>query len=287
MRTVLAATAGALTALGFYMIVLGWRGTPIPRLPRPRRRPRGPRGSVARTGWARWRWPVAVGTGALVWAVSGWPVTGVIVTATVIGLPVLLTSGSLAAARIDRVEAIEEWTRRLADVLLTGVGLEQAIATSARTAPARIRGEVGALVARLTARWSTEDALRAFADDLDDAAGDLITASLLLASRRRGPGLARVLGSVADAIAEDVAARRRIEAERARPRATARAVTFITLAVVVAGALNGNYLAPYAEPLGQVVLAVVAAGFFGCLAWMKALTLARPDPRFLSPAVSR
>ena len=41
-----------------------------------------------------------------------------------------------AAAAIDRVEAVEEWTRRLSDVLVVGVGLEQAIAATVRTCPA-------------------------------------------------------------------------------------------------------------------------------------------------------
>ena len=54
--------------------------------------------------------------------------------------------------------------------------------------------------------------------------------------------------------------RRKVEAERAKPRATARAVTLITLGVVLVGALNGTYLAPYGTPLGQLVLAVITPG---------------------------
>ena len=95
--------------------------------------------------------------------------------------------------------------------------------------------EVSALAARLAARWPTETALRAFADDLDDATGDLVVATLILGARRRGPGLARVLTAVADSVAEEVAMRRKVEAERAKPRTTARAVTLITLGVVAVG----------------------------------------------------
>lgn len=67
------------------------------------------------------------------WAVTQWPVAALIVVAAVIGLPYLLGSAKVAARAIDRVEAIEEWTRRLADVLATGVGLEQGILASATT----------------------------------------------------------------------------------------------------------------------------------------------------------
>jgi tight adherence protein B len=74
-------------------------------------------------------------------------------------------------------------------------------------------------VSRLRARWSTEDALRAFADDLDDATGDVVAANLILGARRRGAGLASVLDALAESVAADVRARRR---DRGRPGQTAR-----------------------------------------------------------------
>ncbi len=125
-----------------------------------------------------------------------------------------------------------EWTRNLAGVLTVGVGLEQALVATLRSAPQPIRPEVSRLVARLRARWTTEDALQEFADELDDATGDLVAAYLILGARRRGTGLASVLQGLAESVADDVAARRQIEADRAKPRATARNVTLITLAVL-------------------------------------------------------
>ena len=68
-----------------------------------------------------------------------------------------------------------------------------------------------------------------FADDLDDATGDLVAANLILGARRRGAGLASVLEGLAESVAADVRARREIEADRAKPRATARWVTLITV----------------------------------------------------------
>ena len=95
-------------------------------------------------------------------------------------------------------------------------------------------------MARLRARWYTEEAIRAFADDLDDATGDLIAANLILAARRRGPGLATVLEGLAESVADDVRDRRQIEADRAKPRTTARWVTIITVVVLVVLALSGT-----------------------------------------------
>ena len=127
---------------------------------------------------------------------------------------------------------MEEWTRSLSGVLTVGVGLEQALVATLRSTPDPIRPEVTRLVARLRARWATEDALRAFADELDDATGDLIAANLILGARRRGAGLASVLEGLAESVAADVRARREVEADRAKPRATARWVTIITVGVL-------------------------------------------------------
>ena len=285
MRPFVAALAGGCLIGGVLLVVAGI--VPIASSPSPRRFPFPRRQHRVRqqlhwSGWGRWRWAATVAAGLGGWAVTGWPVAGLITAATVAGLPVLLSTSRVAARSIDRVEAMEAWTRRLADVLVIGVGLEQAIAATVRACPAPIQPEVSALAARLSANWPTEAALRGFADDLDDATGDLVAAALILAARRRGPGLARVLGALADSVAEDVAVRRKVEAERAKPRTTARAVTVITLGVVAVGALNGAYLRPYATLLGQLVLACIAVGFIACLAWMRALTLTAAAPRFLN-----
>lgn len=277
MNTIAAAAAGALLLGGMALVVAGAVKVEAPERPRARRRR-----PVVGHGWPTWRWVVATALGALGWAATSWPVAGLVTGAAVIGLPYLLGSAKVASRAILRVEAIEEWTRRLADVLTTGAGLEQSLFTSASTCPPPLRREVDALVARLSARWPTEKALRAFADDLDDAAGDFVVASLLLASRRRGPGLASVLTAAAGSVADDVAARRKIEAERARPRSTARLVTLITLGVAAALMLNGTYLAPYGDALGQLVLLAIAGAFSGCLLWVRALTLPRREPRFLA-----
>jgi len=290
MNALIAAVSGALIVGGILLAVAAL--TPTTATPRPgvlarlRARARGARRPDA-TWWARYRLLVAATGGLVAWAVTGWPVVGAIAAVTVIGLPALLGTAKVEQGRIARIQAVEEWTRRLADVLVVGVGLEQAIAATVRTCPDAIAGEVGALHARLSARWPTETALRAFADDLGDATGDLIAAALVLASRRRGPGLARVLSAVADSVAEDVAMRRKVEAERAKPRTTARALTLLTLGVVLVGSFNTTYLTPYATPLGQLALAAIAAGFVGALVWMRALTLTPAEPRFLSAPAPR
>lgn len=276
--TVLGVLAGAAVGLGLLLVVVG--ATRVPASPS-----RG--GEHVRAGRAltslRGRRAVAAGVAAVVVsALTRWPALGLVAALVVWGVPVLFSAQRRATAAIDQVEAVEEWVRRLADVLVVGIGLGQAIVSTARTAPDDIADEVATLAARISARWEVEEALRSFASDIADPAGDLAVAALVLAQRRKGPGLAAALVAVADALADEVAMRRRVEADRAKPRATARAVTVITLLVVTAGLLTGGYLAPYATPLGQLVMVGVTAMFAAALAWMNAMASVRPGHRFLS-----
>jgi Flp pilus assembly protein TadB len=200
----------------------------------------------------------------------------------VVGVPALLRS-SASSIDVARLTAIEQWTRGMSGVLTVGSGIEHAIAASVGSTPPAIAPMVGTLAARLNARWPTEVALRAFADDLDDATGDLVAATLILGAHRRGPGLAAVLDDLAATVAEEVRIRRGIEADRAKPRTTARWVTGLTLGVLGLLALNEQYIAPYKTPLGQIALAAFLALYVGCLMWLRAMTRGTPTPRFLPP----
>ena len=224
---------------------------------------------------------LAVAGGTFAFLFTGLALLVLAVPVAVLGLPWLL-SPPASAADVDRLEALEEWTRNLAGVLAVGVSLEQAIAASLRATPDPIRPQVQTLVARLATRWQTDAALRAFANDLNDATGDLVAASLILSAKRRGAGLVSVLDGLAGSVAEDVRTRRAIEADRAKPRATARAVTFITLGVLALLALNRTYIAPYTSPLGQALLAVLLGAYVAALLWMRQMTSGKPAPRFLT-----
>ena len=68
----------------------------------------------------------------------------------------------------------------------------------------------------------SEAALRAFAADIGDPAGDRIAAALIIATGRRGGAVREVLNSLAVMLARDVAARREIEADRAQHRTTVK-----------------------------------------------------------------
>jgi Flp pilus assembly protein TadB len=275
-----AALCGGLIAGGIAKLISELRGVQIPDEPR-RHRIRLPHLS-RRT---RLLLITGITVGLVAWLVTGWPLALVIAPAAIVGLPYLLSAPD-AKDRIEVLEALEEWTRSLSGVLTVGLGLEQALITTSRSTPAPIAGEVGLLVARLRARWATEAAIRAFANDLDDATGDLVAGNLILAARRRGAGLAKVLDGLAESVAADVRARRQVEADRAKPRATARWVTIISATVLVVLGLTGSYIEPYGSPLGQGILAVLLTAYVATLLWMRRMAEGRRLPRIIGPPAS-
>jgi Flp pilus assembly protein TadB len=276
-----AALLAVLVGAGVWLVVAGLTPTPErparPKGMNPLRRAWAARGTTAFT--------IAAGLlgGVLAAAVTGWAIAVPLGPLAALGVPHLLTRrGAVSVARLD---AMAEWTRTLAGVLTVGVGLEQAVFATLRSCPEAIRPEVEHLAARLRARWDTEAALHAFADDLDDATGDLIASALILGARSRGGGLGAILHGLADSVAEEVKVRRQVEADRAKPRTTARAVTLITLGMLGVLAVSSDYMAPYATPIGQVLLGLLLAAFTGALLWMRKVAAGTTMPRFLGAAV--
>lgn len=274
----LAAFAGALIAGGVVLGVIGLRRVPpAPARPQRSRRP----GRWSRISpLMRWAALAAFIAGWFIALGTGWFLAIPVLPIAVLALPALLMVSGEAKV-IARLEAMAEWTRGLAGVLTAGRALEGALEASLRSVPEPIRPEVTRLVARLRARWPTDAALRAFADDLDDATGDLVCAALMVGANHRGEGLAAVLAGLADSVGEDVRARRQVEADRSKPRAVARQVTLISLLMLVGLGVFGNMMAAYHSPVGQVILAVLLACYGGCLWWLRRMSIIPEASRFL------
>lgn len=289
----LAAVAGGLLVAGVVCAVAAWRGYHIPTLgasptvarlsQRARAMLAGGRPSMSRREQLV-RLAVAVALGGGLWLISGWPVAGIATTGILVGLPWLLGSARVAQDRIERLEALETWCRRMADTLSGGgaVGLVQAIVASARNAPEALTDEIALLARRMQGvRRDDAAALRAFAEAINDPVGDHVAAALILALHQRSTGVARVLRRLADGVAREVRGRRAVEVERAEPRQSMRMLLLIQAGVLLFLALVPNFAAPYRTPLGQIIMAVLLAGTIALLLWMRRLALGQPAPRFL------
>jgi Flp pilus assembly protein TadB len=234
---------------------------------------------------ARRRALTALAAGLVTLAITRWPVAMIAAILAVLFLP-SLTSSSAAQQRAAVLEGLEQWTRRLSDMLSASRGLEDALEASARRAPVAIEQAVSALGRRLSAGGGTESALRAFAADVADPAGDRIAAALIIATGRRGGAVRDVLNSLAAMLARDVAARREIEADRAQHRTTVKWLTVFVLGFTVFAILNKSYSAPFGTVPGQIVMALVVALYTGGLGLLRYLGSVPVPGRFLASVES-
>ncbi|WP_330351822.1 type II secretion system F family protein [Streptomyces sp. NBC_00582] len=274
--------AGFVTAgmvAGLLLVFAGFRGSAAPASARPVkvRQARPPR--------ARRMLRLQIGGAAagamLIWAVTGWLPSALLMALTVFFLPWLLNPNKSATEQIERLEALAQWTKRLSDLVKTGIGIEDAIATSVRTAPKPIEREVADLAVRLHSRMEPREALTAFARALGDPRADLVAAALLLRIRDRGPGLADVLSDLGNRTKDIVRRRRDTEAYRAKHRTTVRWICAITVVVVIATSFNKEQVEPYGTPLGMIVMLVLMAAVVALFWWMNRLGATVTLPGFM------
>jgi tight adherence protein B len=262
--TAFAALCGALVGLGVWMLASGIRGTTAPQ---------AEPGTGALSRVTRGPAPLYLAAVVVVAAVVGlltrWPVGAILAGLGVWALPDFLSAERHRVAQVARLEAIASWTESLRDTLVAAAGLEQAIIATAPTAPTPIREQVTLLADAVRAGIRLPAALRAFGAALADPTGDLVVASLLLASTRAARNLADQLGALATATRDDVAARRRAEKGRAKAATDARIVMVTTLVMAVGLIVfNRSFLHPYDSLAGQLVLAVVGVLFAVGFRWL-------------------
>ena len=91
-----------------------------------------------------------------------------------------------------------------------------------------------------------------------------------------------VLGELSRSAREELDMRRRVDAGR---RSTRRGVQVIVVVTIAVAALlivfNRSYVAPYGTPVGQVVLAGIAAVFGFAFWWLRPLSEFQEPARFL------
>lgn len=277
--TLTATLAAAFLLSGIVLAAAGIRPAPIkPAAPTPLRvsRRRLSRATLTRAG-------IGVAAGVVAAVLTGWVVLILIIPAAAAGIPYLFDDGHNKSG-IAKLDALDEWTRSLAGILGAGTGLTEGLAATMKSAGAPIRPEVGRLVARMKSRVPAQQALRMFANELNDTTSDKIVQVLML-SATRSVGVASMLDNLAESVSEDVAARRMVMAERAKQDSVMRIVTLITL-VVFGGFLmfGGSFVAPYGTAIGQPLLVLLISGYVAVLVWAKRMNRNKPLPRLLGEA---
>lgn len=292
--TAVVALLGALLAVGALLVVAG----AVPREAETEIRAAGPRRGLRQCWAAVTRRPVgaagrrrdarllaALLGGVVAYALTGWVVWLAIVPLAVIALPYLLADPP--APTIEQLSALDRWVHSLVATLPTGRSIGDAIRMSRRTGPALLAPHIEQVVRRLDQRWTVRDALREMSDGLAVPEADAVLAALGLAAHRGGTGATATLEALSASIQQTLAALREIEAERAKPRIVVRQVTAITLGMLAIALLFGrDFFAPYATPVGQLLLLGLVAAYLGSLAMMRRLTRPRARQRILTGALS-
>jgi Flp pilus assembly protein TadB len=270
--------------LGVFLLACALRARPSTWAETPKSAPRARR-SVEKL---ELRVGLAVAGGLVAAVVTGWPVGIALAAAGGFWVPSLLGSRAVRGRRQARLEGLASWTEQLRDVMAAAAGLEQAVIATAAFAPVALREEVTALAAALESGTAPRTALRRFAEAVDDPAGDLVVAALILASEGSPRHLADLLGRLAAASRDTVTMRLRVETGRARTRSSVRLVTSITVAFSVGIVVfNPTYVEVYNSALGQVVLTAVAVFFAGAYWWLARSTIESNEGRFLTTTTTQ
>jgi len=226
----------------------------------------------------------AIAGGLLVWFLTGWPVAGVLVAAGCWWGPAVLGPDRGHQEQVDGVEAVAAWTEMLRDLMAGAAGLHQAVAATVPIAPEPVRDAVARLAERLRAAQPTQDALRSFADEVDNPTADLVAAALSTAATRHATDLGTLLSTLAEASREQAAMLVRVAASRARLRTSTRIIVGTTVGMAAfLLVLNREYMEPFDGFLGQSVLAGIGCLWAGALVWLSRMSRFDLGPRVLAP----
>jgi Flp pilus assembly protein TadB len=282
MSTALAALSGAGVGGGLALLLVAVFGTrPHPSRPSALRRMSG------RAGGRR-RLLACGGIGLAVGVLTRWPVGVLLAMLFAWWWPTLFGGRGAVQQAVARINAIAAWAEMLRGMMAAAASIEQAIVATVPLAPEPIRPDLDALALRLRQGQPLATALRPLADAIDDDTGDLVVGALILAAdpKQRSGNLADQFGELAAVARAKATMRLRVQADRARLHAAARAITVITLGVIVILLLVGrSFLAPYGTPAGQFALLGVGAVFAVGLAGLTWLGRHGAPERFITAVV--
>lgn len=290
MNLLVAVVCGVVAGGGLLLAALGLHGTEVrAEVGRPGDEPAPPpgalgslRATVDTVERGRLRLALALVGGIGMWLVTGWPVGILLAVLVGAAAPTLVGAKARRQAVIDRTEAIAGWAEQLRDTIAAAAGLQEAVAVTARVAPAPIRPAVADLAAGMR-RNSLAPELHRFAGRLDDPIGDQVAAALLLAAERRGDDLTRLLDDLADGARADATMRIRTETSRAQTYNDAKVVTLVVVAMFgFMLVVNRSYLDAFDTWTGQAVLAVIGSLWLGALYGITLLSQVARPPRLLT-----
>lgn len=210
----------------------------------------------------------AAGGSGITLLATGWPVATLAAGLLGWAVPNLLDRSRSEANRLQKTEALAEVAGLLRDCIRSGMGIQEALAQAASSAPGCISRDMHRLVGE--ARVSGLDSAgRGFAQRLGPEA-EMLSSALSLSERLGARNTSEVLDALGESAFARAAALREARAHQTRARLSARVVAATPLVILVAIRFsNPLYLAPFSSASGQLVLALalalIAGGYAGML----------------------
>jgi len=271
MMAVIGAVVALIACGGVWLGIAGWRGVQVTQR------------SLPSIDWRTLgvKFGIAIVAGIAVWYATGWPMAGVSAGAVAAMIPVLLETRRNRDRQLEKSDALAAWAEMLRDTMASHAGLNQAVVMTAAVAPLAIQNEVRTLAVR-TERMPLSVALRMFAADVEDSVADLIVASLVIADQYQAQDLTRLLSNIAASSRQQSSMRLRIETGRARTYSSVKWIVVITFGMAVGLVLfSPEFLTPYDDLAGQIVLGVIGALFVGSVWSLIVMSRPVPQPRLL------
>src|SRR6266702_3020203 len=227
MSTALAALLGAGVGAGIALLVFAIFGAGESRSWTPRR-VRGREG-------VRRRLLACGGIGLALGVLTRWPVGALLAMLCAWWWPTLFGAKGAVQQAIARINAIAAWAEMLRGMMAAAASIEQAIVATVPLAPEPMRPDLEELALRVRQGQPLAVALRPLADAIDDDTGDLVVGALILAAdpTQRSGNLAEQLSQLAAVARAKATMRSRVQAERARLHAAARAITLGVIAILL------------------------------------------------------
>ena len=284
----IAVALGALTGVGFFVIVLGsQKQAPQAQQKQAQVRlskfqARGRRQNVlaeAVRNLGQYGICLALGFGA--WQLTGWPVAAVLGCMTGWAGPRMRNAPKQRERITKEIEAYSQWAEQLRDLVKASGSLYEAVLLSADNSPPMLRPVIMKMCS-IARTVGLPAALEWFVDEMDSPFADRLVLGMRI-SWDSGARVAEAFERVSLTMRSEVELRRHNEVGSRRAWVQVTSILGVTLVSVVAMFIfNKGFFDPFSNTTGQVILSVAGAMIFGNVFWVTQLSETDKPIRLLS-----
>ena len=226
---------------------------------------------------------LAAALGAGGWALTGWPVAGLLGALAGISVPRMLRAPRKRQDITDEIEAYSQWAEQIRDLVSATGSLFEAVTLSAENAPTRLRPAVLNMTG-LARTVGLPEALDWFAAEMRSPFADRLVLGMKIAWDS-GARVTEAFESTARGMRAEVEMRRRNEVANSRAWTQVTAILAVTfIAVSFMFVFNRGFFDPFGSLIGQVVLLGAGILIFGNVFWVIKLSESGVPIRLLGTA---